>query len=266
MTINTCIIPAAGKGSRWAPVSGYLPKEMLPLIDKPVIEWVINDQIAAGCKQIIVVINKHKETIKTYLENNSTINKRVSLKFVYQDDLFGISHALFLCKGLVKNESFGVALPDLPTISKQPILKQLAKTLNKKNNSHIVSFDKFSTETANLYGECLLKKGKENFLEIEHFCPKLVGATDKSHHYRNNIRMSGHFIFSPAIFPIIERLLKKRKEGPEVSDRTSLKSAMEDGQKVLGIKIVGHTYDTGYPTGYVRANTAFFKRYSLSKK
>ena len=261
MNIQTCIIPAAGKGSRWAPVSGYLPKEMLPLIDKPVIEWVINNQVSAGCKQIIVVLNKNKESIKTYLENHSNLNKKISLKFIYQNDPMGISHAIYLCKDLIKNEPFGMALPDLPTISKKPILKQLAYALSKNNNNaHIISFDKFSPENANLYGECLLRGGNGNILEIEHFCPKLVGTTNKPHHYRNNIRMSGHFIFNPSIFAIIEKLLKTNKERVEISDRMALKTAIEEGQKVIGIKIVGHTYDTGYPKGYIRANTAFFKK------
>lgn len=257
--IDTCIIPAAGRGSRWAPVSGYLPKEMLPLIDKPVIEWVIDDAIHSGCKIIIVVINKHKEAIREYLQKNKNVTKKVELNFVCQEEPLGIAHALFLCKNLLSGNDFAVALPDLPTISRTSVVKQLIEAYEKLNReASIVSFDKFSAETIHLYGECLIKSRKGNVLEIAHFCPKGADPT-KPHHFGNNLRMSGKFIFKNEILLPIERLLYQRVDG-EISDRAALRTAQKFGQKIYGAKISGHTYDTGSPNGYVRANTAFFKK------
>src|SRR5258708_12621778 len=80
--ISTCIIPAAGKGSRWAPVSGYLPKEMLPLIDRPVIEWVVDEPIAAGCNDLIIIINKQKQIIKKYIPKNDHFKKTQTFHFI----------------------------------------------------------------------------------------------------------------------------------------------------------------------------------------
>ena len=251
--IGICIIPAAGHGSRWAPVSGYLPKEMLPLVDKPVIEQVIDEAIAAGCEQIIIVINKQKQVIKNYLLKT---NQRVKLRFVHQNKPLGIAHAMLLCKNLIGKNPFVVALPDLPTISHKPVTKQLMQSFEKiKRAAHLVSFDKFSLETLHLYSECLIKPDKDRLLRIKHFCPK----GKNPHHAGVRLRMSGKFVFKPEIFPVIESLMKK-PFGEEISDRTALRAALESGQRVLGLEILGHTYDTGYPEGYVRANTAFFKR------
>lgn len=254
-----CVIPAAGKGTRWAPVSGYLPKEMLPLIDRPVTDWVINEAIDSGCKKIIVVINSRKEVIKNYILKNNKLCNKAQFEFVYQEEAFGIAHAILLCQNLIDNQPFAVALPDLPTISRIPVLKQVIQSYEKSDhNSHIVSFDTFSSETLHLYGECLLQAEKNNSLKIIHFCPS-TDMADKPHHYGINTRMSGRFIFTPQIFPIIEDLMKFRTD-EEISDRSALKAALESGQSVTGIEISGHTYDTGYPNGYVRANTAFFKK------
>lgn len=262
--IKTCIIPAAGKGARWAPVSGYLPKEMLPLIDKPVIEWVIEEVIESGCKHIIVVINKSKDMIKDYLNQNKKLLNRAKISFVYQREALGIAHSMAMCKSLIKNEPFVVALPDLPTIAKIPVTKQLVRLFaNEGGKAHIVSFDKFSSDSLHLYGECLVKPKGAGSLQIIHFCKKINGK-NKPHHYGNSLRMSGRFIFSPKIFPTIDKLLKDRVEG-EISDRSALRAAMAEGQLTTGCVISGHTYDTGYPSGYVRANTAFFKKL-LAKK
>jgi UTP--glucose-1-phosphate uridylyltransferase len=261
--IDTCVIPAAGKGTRWAPVTGYLPKEMLPLVDRPVIEWVIQEVESSGCSNIVVVTNKQKKIIETYL-SNSDLSKKVNLTFVNQNEPLGIAHAILLAKDYIGQKPFVVALPDLPTIARKPVTKQLIATfVAEDGKSHVISFDKFSSETAHLYGECLVKAHQGGLLEILHFCPKQI-LPKKPHHPRNIVRMSGKFIFTQEIFPTIERLIKDRKEG-EISDRTALREAQNSGQKVVGVRITGHTYDTGYPEGYVRANTAFFKKFAHKK-
>ena len=254
--IDICIIPAAGKGSRWAPVSGYLPKEMLPLVDKPVIEWVINEAIAAGCKKIIVIINPHKKVIKKYLQGLREIQKKAEIEFVSQDEPLGIAHALLLTKNIIQQNPFFVALPDLPTLSKKMVLAQLGKAFEVVNGeANIVSFGSFPPFTQHLYSECLTQMRTDGLLDIIHFCPKDV-VNKSAHHPGNKLRMSGRYIFVPEIFSAIEKLADSRIEG-EIKDTDALKAAIEDGLKV---SINGHTYDTGNPENYVRANTAFFKK------
>jgi UTP--glucose-1-phosphate uridylyltransferase len=261
MKIDTCVIPAAGRATRWLPVSSYLPKDLLPLINKPAIEWVMDEAIAAGCKKIVIVMNKEKEMMKNYLLTKTDYPKKAKISFIYQNNLIGISLALLKAKKIINDKPFVVALPDLPTISLKPVILQAIDIFNK-HNAHVVSFDNFSPETARFYGECLTKSEK-GLLQIKHFCPKPKNPP-KPHHQNNNIRMSGRFIFKPEIFPVIKKILLKRKEGEEANDRTALREAQELGQKVIGFKIKGKTYDTGYPKGYLQANNAFFKKFGVN--
>lgn len=260
--ISTCIIPAAGRGSRWAPVSGYLPKEMLPLIDRPVIDWVVDEVINSGYNQIVVVTNNQKKIIADYLLKKHAKSK-VKLIFVNQPVPLGIAHALLLCRKYINNQPFAMALPDLPIISHRPVLKQLLNAYNLTNGeAHIISFNHFSTDTLYHYTECLLEQRPDKLLKVVHFCPK--NPDNKAHHPGSKIRMSGRYILNPEILVVIDSLMKNFTSG-EVKEFDALKKAMESSQQLLGVDIEGHTYDTGNPLSYVRANTAFFKK-KLSKK
>ena len=262
---NICIIPAAGRGSRWAPVSGYLPKEMLPLIDRPVLDWVIDEVLASGCSEIIIIINKQKELIKRYLSKRKN-HKRVKFHFVYQEKPLGIAHAILLCRNLIKGNPFAMALPDLPTISHKPVLKQLIQSFEQlRGESSIISFSIFPADTLHLYTECLVERRDDKLLKILHFCPKQDDQT-KSHHPGSKIRMSGRYVMKPEIFSIIEGIENFGESEIKFNEALAFKKALEKGQSVLGLAIDGHTYDTGNPTLYVRANTAFFKKKLYKRK
>lgn len=258
--INTCIIPAAGKGSRWAPVSGYLPKEMLPLIDRPVIEWVVKEAVSSGCNQIVVVINKQKEVIRHYLEGLKSLQEKVEFKFCYQEQPRGITEAVLLAKDFIGKTSFALALPDLPTLAKKPVLGQMIKAFEIGGGvSHIISFDSFPPATQHLYSECLTEARPDGLLEIRHFCPKDL-VKHQPHHPGSRLRMSGRYIFAPSIFIVIEKLMRDFN-GVEIKEVEAIKASQIQGQQILGAVVNGHTYDTGTPENYVRANTAFFKKH-----
>lgn len=262
--VSICVIPAAGKGSRWAPVSGYLPKEMLPLIDRPVIEWVITEAIQSGCKEIIVVINKQKEVIKKYLEQNKSLTKKTKIHFIYQNEPKGLAHAILLCQPIIGDRPFVVALPDLPTLSHKSVIRQLVETFHKNSSAHIVSFDSFPPESSHLYTECLIERERDGKLKIIHFCPE-SNDPNKQHHPGNKLRLSGRFIFLPSVFITLNRLMKKFK-GVQVKDDHLLQEEFQLKHLILGVQISGHTYNTGAPADYVRANTAFFKKMISKKK
>ena len=123
----------------------------------------------------------------------------------------------------------------------------------------LISFDKFSKEHLHLYGECLVEK-QSKVLNVQHFCAKI--SKKYPHHINSKIRMSGRFIFTNEIFPIISELIQKKSK-QEITDVDALHKALNHNQLVKGLKIIGHTYDTGNPKSYVRANTAFFKKYVI---
>lgn len=257
--IDTCIIPAAGKGSRWAPISGYLPKEMLPLLDRPVIDWVVREAIHSGCKRIIIVTNKNKKIIKNYFNKESGRYKGIEFIFVLQEQPKGLVNALSLCKKYISSD-FAMALPDLPTISAKPVLKQLIKSFEENTQSSIISLDEFPSESLGQYTECKIELLKRGTFKVNHFCPK----SKTSHHPKEKLRMSGRYVLKKDLFKLISDMNLEMKTG-EQSEVEILKKALSNNIPITALAIKGHTYDTGTPISYVRANTAFYKK-SLLKQ
>lgn len=257
--IKKCIIPAAGHGSRWAPVSGYLPKEMLPLIDRPVIEQVINEAISSGIQEIIVILNPQKSVIKDYIEKNKRLQEKAKFFFVNQEGPYGIASAIFSARHLLGDQPFAMALPDLPTLSKKPVLQQLIhKFETLPTDAHVISFDTFPPPTQHLYSECLLEKIDEQIMKVSHFCAKET-KNASPHHPDNKLRMSGRYVLQNSILSVIDDVIKRYSD-QEIKETDILDEALKKGHQIFGVVVQGHTYDTGTPEGYVRANTAFFKK------
>ena len=253
MIPNTCVIPAAGMGTRWAPISSYFPKEMLPLGNKPVIEIVINEIVASGIHNIIVVINKKKDIIKKYFQENKTFIPKTNLYFVYQKKPAGLADVILLCRPLIKQTAFCMALPDLPTLSPVPAIKQLIGVYSQGHQKqHLVSFAKFPRESRHLYGECKVSKS----MEIIHFCPKQQSL--KPHHPAFIFRMSGRYIFQESIFDAAQKTIKNNPN--EINERMVLELSLSEGVPSLCVPISGKTFDTGYPAGYATANNLFSSR------
>lgn len=263
--IKKCIILAGGRGSSWAPVSGYLPKEMLPLVNRPVIEWVIDEVISSGCTEIIVVINHRKEIIRNYLSKNKRLNKKANIKFIYTQDSYGIAHSILLCQEFIGKEPYAIAIPDMPTISRKPVLGQLVKVAKSIDEpAYFLSFSNFPPNDLHLYSECLLKPKSKNVFDIEHFCPPTQDPT-LPHHAGSRLRMSGRFIFLPGSFQTIQKLLKTMRD-LEIKDDQIIQEEHRQRVPMYAVQVEGRTYDTGTPTGYVRANTAFFKKWLQKRK
>lgn len=233
---------------------------MLPLIDRPVIDWVVKEAVSSGCNQIVVIINKHKEVIRHYLEGKENLHEKVDFKFCYQEQPKGIADAVLLAKEFIGDVPFALALPDLPTLAKKPVLGQMVKAFEiGEGNGHIISFDSFPPLNQHLYSECLTEVRSDGLLEIRHFCPK-DPVKQMPHHPGNRLRMSGRYIFTSSIFLVIEKLMREFS-GREIKEVEAIKAAQTQGQQILGAIVNGHTYDTGTPENYVRANTAFFKKH-----
>lgn len=159
-------------------------------------------------------------------------------------------------KNIIGNNPFALALPDLPTISRSPVLGQLIKVFKNHNQTHTISFNNFPPYKRQFYSECLLEKQSGRQFRIKHFCPK---DSARVHHKNEKLRMSGRYVFTSQIFLSLKQLMSNHKSY-EVTDVDVLKRAHSLGQNTLGLSVEGHTYDTGDPQSYVRANTAFFKK------
>ena len=112
--IKYCVIPAGGLGSRWSPVTNYIPKVMIPLINKPTIDYIIKEAKDSGCSEIIIVIDKGKNIIKKYLQSNIYLNKDVNLHYIYKPKIRGIAEVIYLARNIIKNNFFSMIISDHP--------------------------------------------------------------------------------------------------------------------------------------------------------
>lgn len=261
--VRTCIIPAAGKGTRWEPISKYIPKEMIPLGGQATIEYTVREAIDSGIKKVIVVINPQKEIIKDYLLKQLKSHKD-KLEFVYQNKPQGIAETILLSGKFIKNEPFAFVFPDMPSLYKTPPLRQLINSYKSLNNkASLISFAKYPAKNTLFYGEFLLGKKSKGLFKVIHLCPRAKTPKD-AHHKNSKLRGAGRYILSSRILPLVEECLKNN-QNREINDGEILSLAIERNHNVLGQEIDGHIFDVGTPKGYGQAFPKFSHTCILNK-
>lgn len=261
-SVDFAVIPAAGVGSRWFPISSFIPKEMLPFGGIPVIEWVIREAIESGCRNIILIINKDKEVIKRFVNSQKDLTSRAKFHFIYQKNPKGVADAIYCARRLIERENFALLFPDMPSLYKNPPLRELIKLFAKEQKgSHAIAFARYPQNNMLYYGEFLLRKRADGFYKIVHLCPK-ANSPKFIHHKGNRLRGAGRNIFSPEIFPLIEKVLQDIKNR-EVWDGDFLDLAFKGGHSLVGVEVRGFMFDIGTPSLYQKAN---WKMEELRKK
>lgn len=255
--VNYCVIPAAGKGTRWIPLSSFVPKELLPLGNIPVIEHVVVEAIQSGCQDVIVIINPGKELLRTYLENRID-NVKSRLHFVYQEQPRGVADAICQAETLVGNNNFALIFPDMPMIyNNEAPLKQLIEAFKKLGKpAHILAIAHSPENSMILYEDFIIKKGTNGFYEIKSLVPK--APPGKTVEPVPGLHGAGRDIFTPEIFAIIKECLAQKPSG-EVGDREMFNLIFERGSKVIGHVVEGFVCDTGTPKNYVFANIKYLE-------
>lgn len=251
-SIKTCIIPAGGKGTRWSPLSNHIPKEMLPLNGRPVIELVVREAIESGCTDIVIFINKEKQVIEQYLLSLKDLGKEAKLHFIYKRCPKGIVQTILVAEKHIKDSFFVLAFPDLPAFyqGNSPLHQLIDK--HQKNNitTHAFAFSPYPEKTASFF-EYKVSHRPDGLLNVEHLCPN-PRSFDNPHHPENNLMPNGRNIYHISIIPMIKECLKQNPD-QEVSDYQVVKLALEQGHKIIGAEVDGYIFDTGNPTGYAKA-------------
>ncbi len=257
--IKYCIIPAGGKGSRWLPLSKYLPKSMIPLIDRPTIDWIIKEAIDTGYTEIIIVIDKGKEILKKHLSEIFFKHKRINFHIVYKEKIRGVAEAIFLTRKIIGENPFSMIISDHPCFYKIPPLKVMTKKFFKNDDCMcMVAFAQYPIYNNQAYGECKLEKYRDIF-KIIHLCPR---SFRKNHHRNNYLRISGRYIFDSRIFPIINNTLKDKKTG-DISDWDVFDTAKKKGSLYLGVNIKEYFLDMGTPENYAKSSYFLLNNYNL---
>ena len=268
--ITKAIIPAAGLGTRFFPIAKSIPKEMLPIVDKPCIQYLVEEAVQSGIKEIIFIISDDKESIKDYFspkpalikelkkrkklqiaKSLQKIEKLAKFKFVKQDKQLGDGHAILCAKHLIKNEPFAVLFADDIYDSKPPALKQLI-TQYKKHLSPIIALQKVPKSETNKYGIIGIESKKDRLYQIKNLIEKPSPSKAPS-----NLAITGKYIVTPQLLKDLE------KARPSKDTEIRLIDGMREfinHSPIYGYDVKGLRFDTGDKNGYLKAVKHFSKK------
>jgi len=269
--IKQAIIPLAGLGTRLLPLTSVLPKELLPINGKPGLEYILEECLEAGIKEIIFIISSKKRIIKKYFYNDSFFQKIIKsqkknsrlkfeyskikkfkkmIKFVYQDSPRGTGHAVLKCQKYIKSKYFLMLLPDDLIIKKNCSLNMLK--LHRKYNSSIIASKKVKPKDVSRWGIFKLKKFNKN-----NFLIKDVVEKPTIRNAPSNYAIIGRYILPKKIF----KILKKQRPGQngEIHITDAIKTLIYQKNIFIGHVFSGKYLDCGTMKGYVNSSLAMSK-------
>ncbi len=276
MKVKKAIIPAAGLGTRFLPATKAQPKEMLPIVDKPTIQYIVEEAVSSGIEEILIITGKNKKSIEDHFDksveledqlkkNNKTtllklvqnISNMVDIYYTRQKEPRGLGHAVSLAKNFVEDEPFAVMLGDDIVDSKTPCLKQLIDCYDNYNTS-ILGVQPVKEEAISKYGII-------NGIEVEKGTYKVKDMVEKptAQEAPSNIAILGRYIITPKIFEILEKT-KPDKRG-EIQLTDALKELVKT-EAIYAYCFEGERYDAGDKFGFLQANIHYALKNSVLKE
>lgn len=275
--IKKAVIPAAGWGTRFLPITKAIPKEMLPIIDKPALSYIVKEAALAGIEEVILIVSDNKAAIKDYFDRNMELeqfliekdksddisfidnnNYGVKITYVKQEEQLGLGHAILQAEKYINNEPFAILLGDDVFVSvKKPAIEQLINAYKHKK-SNILGTMHVPDDQTHLYGICIPKNDDNNSLK------ELKGVVEKPKGKApSNSAIAGRYVLTPTIFDYLKNQTKGA--GGEIQLTDAILRMMET-EKVYSLDIDARRYDIGSKTGYLEAIIDFsLKRDDLSK-
>lgn len=269
MKVKKAVIPAAGYGTRFLPVTKAIPKEMLPIVDTPTIEYIVKEALESGIKDILIIVSSNKNAIVDHFDRNfelehmlkeknkldelekiTSVTNECNIFFVRQKEQLGLGHAVLCAKEFVGNEPFALLLgDDLYVGEEKPALKQLLEAYDKVESSVVGTLYVDDCDVSK-YGICSLKDFRRlPLLELDALIEKPALEDAPS-----NLAIGGRYILTPKIFELLET--QKRGAGNEIQLTDSINRLL-DYEKVYSYEISGRRYDIGSVYGFVDATLDF---------
>ena len=261
------IIPAAGLGTRFLPATKAQPKEMLPIVDKPTLQYIIEEAIASGIEEILIITGRNKKSIEDHFDKSIEleleleksgktemldmvrhISDMINIQYIRQKEPRGLGHAILCAKSFIGDEPFAVILGDDIVDSKTPCLKQLIDIYYEYNTT-IIGVQKIDKKDVNKYGIIQGKYIDENIHLIKDLVEKPDIETAPS-----NIAILGRYILKPDIFRILEN--QKPGKNNEIQLTDALKTLCES-QAMYAFEFEGKRYDVGEKFGFLQATVEF---------
>jgi UTP--glucose-1-phosphate uridylyltransferase len=270
MKIRKAVFPVAGLGTRVLPATKAMPKEMLTIVDRPLIQYVVDEAREAGIEHFVFVTGRNKSTIEDHFDRQFELDETLkargkkaemellaqfqpeagAVSFTRQQAPLGLGHAVWCARDIVGEEPFAVVLPDELVLNTPGCLKQMmqaAEELGPKSN--IIAVEAVPDDMTHNYGICGVGKRSGKIFEIDGMVEKPPKGTAPS-----NLSITGRYILQPEIFKILET--QERGAGGEIQ-LTDAMIILSKSQAFHGLEFAGERHDCGSRAGFLRANIAF---------
>ncbi len=267
-TIKKAIIPAAGLGTRFLPATKAMPKEMLPIVDKPTIQYIVEEAIESGIEDIIIVTGKTKRAIEDHFDTNFELEhnlknngktdllkkvkqSEIDIHYIRQKEPKGLGHAVWCARKFIGDEPFAVLLGDDIVVAETPGLKQLIDQFEKTKSS-VVGVQTVSDEETERYGIVDPRSKEGRLYEVDHFEEKPKRGTAPS-----NLAIMGRYVLTPEIFTFLGK--HKIGAGGEIQ-LTDAIQMLNEKEKVYAYDFEGTRYDVGEKLGFIKTTIEFALR------
>ncbi|GKZ05016.1 UTP--glucose-1-phosphate uridylyltransferase [Paraclostridium bifermentans] len=266
-TVKKAIIPAAGLGTRFLPATKSQPKEMLPIVDKPTLQYIIEEAINSGIEEILIITGRNKKSIEDHfdksvelelelqqkgktemLEMVQEISNMVNIHYIRQKEPKGLGHAIHCAKSFIGDEPFAVLLGDDIVDSDTPCLKQLIDAYDEYKTS-ILGVQEVAKEDTDKYGILDCKYIEDRVYKVKDMVEKPSVEEAPS-----NIAILGRYIITPAIFEILEN--QAPGKGGEIQLTDALKTLAQH-EAIYAYNFEGRRYDVGDKLGFLEATIDF---------
>ncbi|MBI5237372.1 MAG: UTP--glucose-1-phosphate uridylyltransferase GalU [Deltaproteobacteria bacterium] len=266
MEIKKAVFPAAGFGTRFLPATKAIPKEMLPLVDKPLIQYAVEEAHQSGIKEIIIVTGMGKTAIEDHFDTSfeleillkergkhellnmiENISDLVHFAYTRQKKPLGLGHAIHITKNLINNEPFAVFLGDDVIDAKVPVMKQMSRVFERLHST-VLAVQRVPKTQTHLYGIIKGKKVGPRIYKVEDLVEKPKAFAP------SNLAIIGRYVLTPGIFEAIEETKPGKGKEIQLTDALRILLKKED---IYAYEFDGTRYDAGDKLGFLQANVAF---------
>lgn len=269
--VRTAIFPVAGMGTRFLPATKSIPKEMLPLVDRPLIQYAIDEARAAGIREFIFVTARGKSALEDYFDSSPTLERALEqsnkqdlldevrkatmpsgdIAYIRQQDALGLGHAVWCARRLVGDQPFAVILPDDVIAAGKPCLQQMVEAYAERDDDcSIIATMEVDREATKNYGVLDPEGGGDRLVRarglVEKPAPELAPS---------RLAVIGRYILAPAVMDALGQ--KKKGAGGEIQLTDAIAEQATNGRPVYGYRFDGERYDCGSKIGFLKANIAF---------
>ena len=270
-SVTKAVIPAAGLGTRFLPATKATPKEMLPVVDRPAIQYVVEEAVRAGLHDVLMITGRNKRALEDHFDRVPVLERQLAeqgkdallasvvetnelggdLHYVRQGDPKGLGHAVLRAKRHVGDEAFAVLLGDDLIDEKEDLLSRMVE-VQERTGASVVALMEVPREAISAYGAAAIEavEGEDGFVKVTGLVEK--PAADEA---PSNYAVIGRYVLSPKVFEVLENTAPGRGNEIQLTDALqTLAQGDGEGEGVYGVVFSGRRFDTGDKLSYLKAN------------